>query len=319
MVNPESVTKVKFNNGKTAPAIGLGTWQSPPDGSVYRAVKTAIECGYRHLDCAYIYMNHKEVGQAIADSIASGTVTREDLFITSKIWMTFYRKDRVPLCMKQILEDLNLTYLDLTLIHWPMCLKQTDETEWPADENDKLIEGDCDFIEAYQSLENLVDQGLTRSIGVSNFNEEQIERLLKVARIVPVCNQVESTPYLSQESLRAFCAERSILLTAYSPLGNPGSTFFPPGFIKKDLLNDPLVLRLAEKYKKNAGQILLRYHIDRGMMVMAKSTNPERIKSNIDLFDFELDRSEIEELSALNQNYRTLEFHRGTFMKNYPF
>ena len=147
---------------------------------------------------------------------------REDLFVTSKIWLTFFRKDRVAICAKKILDALQLKYIDLLLLHWPFCMKQQDDVIFPT-ENDKVIGDDVDYVEAYQGLEALVDQGLVRSIGVSNFTVEQLKRLLSVARIKPVTNQVELHPYLVQAELKKYCNDNGIVLTAYSPLGNPGS------------------------------------------------------------------------------------------------
>lgn len=242
---------------------------------------------------------------------------REDLFVTSKIWLTYYQKDRVGLCLNKILEDLQLKYADLILLHWPMSFKQGDEL-FPKDEDGKMIDGNVDFIEAWQALEPLAEQGLAKSIGVSNFNVPQLERLLKVARIKPVCNQVECHPYLNQQKLKQFLTEQQMVLTAYSPLGNPGSAFLPDER-KKDMLNDPVVVRLAEKYKKNVGQILIRFQIDYGNAVIPKSVRQERIISNIEVFDFKLDDQDMKDLLALDQNYRTCGFWHGTYLKNYPF
>ena len=148
---------------------------------------------------------------------------REDLFVTSKIWLTYYRKDRVPICAKKILDALQLEYIDLLLLHWPFCMKQQDKDIFPT-ENNKVVDDDVDYLEAYQALEALVDQGLVRSIGVCNFNIEQIKRLVSLARIKPVINQVEFHPYLVQTELKKYCNDNGILITAYSPLCNPGSS-----------------------------------------------------------------------------------------------
>jgi len=320
MVNPQQVPKVTFNNGKTIPIVGLGTWQSPPDGSLYKAVKGAIDAGYRHIDCAYAYENEAEVGQAIAAAISEGTVTREDLFITSKLWLTFFRRDRVQLCIKKILTKLNTPYLDLVLVHWPMSFGESDTQLLPTGPDGKVVEGKVDYLEAWQGLEDLVKAGLVKSIGISNFNTKQIERLLASATIKPVTNQVESHPYLAQTKLKKFSEDRGITLTAYSPLGNPGSQV-NQGSDKDRLLKDPVVNRLAQKYKKNVGQILLKFQAQRGIIVIPKSINLDRIKSNIEIFDFELDPAEIQELESLDRNYRTCGFDDAGVpnLPNYPF
>lgn len=304
-----SVPTVKLNSGYEMPVIGLGTWQSPPDGTVYRAVKTAIEAGYRHLDCAYGYQNHPEIGKAINECIAEGKVKREELFVVSKVWLTFYKRDRVMACVKQILSDLNLSYLDLCLLHWPMSFNQVDDNLFPVDAStQKIIDGGVDFVEAWQGLEDTVKAGLNRSIGISNFNSQQIDRLLASATIKPVTNQVECHPYLSQKKLIKFCADRGITVTAYSPLGNPGSQFNKEDPKRGCLLREPLVTNLAQKYNKNVGQILLRFQVQRGVIVIPKSVTQERIVSNINIFDFELTPDEMDKLEALDCNYRTCAF-----------
>lgn len=318
MVDPKSVPRYTLNNGKTVPVVGLGTWQSAPDGSVYRAVRAALEAGYRHLDCAFIYQNEEEIGNAIADSIKEGVLKREDLFITSKIWLTYYRKDRVPLCAKKILSALKLEYADLLLLHWPFAFQQQDENLFPTGADGKIVGDDVDYLEAYKALEDLVDAGLVRSIGVSNFNVEQLKRLLAVARIKPVTNQVELHPYLVQAELKKYCNDNGIVLTAYSPLGNPGSAVNSASD-KDKLLKDPVVGKLATKYGKNAGQILIKYQVASGNLVIPKSVTKERIASNIQIFDFELTKEEVAELAALDRNYRSCGFEMTSHLKNYPF
>jgi len=320
MVDPKQVPTVKLNNGVNIPIVGLGTWQSPPDGSLYKAVKGAIDAGYRLIDCAYAYENEEEVGKAIEDAISEGKVTREDLFIVSKLWMCFFRRDRVQVCVKKILSKLKTPYLDLCLIHWPMSFGESDTELVPTGPDGKIIDGKIDYLEAWQGLEDCVKAGLIRSIGVSNFNTKQIERLLGSATIKPVTNQVEIHPYLAQTQLKKFCEDRGITLTAYSPLGNPGSQVNTASD-KDKLLKDPVVNRLAQKYKKNVGQILLKFQAQRGIIVIPKSVNLDRIQSNIQIFDFELDPEEIKELESLDRNYRTCGFDVADIpnLPNYPF
>jgi len=320
MVDPKQIPQVKLNNGISIPIVGLGTWQSPPDGSLYKAVKGAIESGYRHIDCAYAYENEEEVGKAIEAVISEGTVTREDLFIVSKLWMCFFRRDRVQVCVKKILAKLKTPYLDLCLIHWPMSFGESDTELVPIGADGNVIDGNIDYLEAWQGLEDCVNAGLIKSIGVSNFNTKQIERLVSSATIKPVTNQVEIHPYLSQTVLKKFCEDRGVTLTAYSPLGNPGSAV-NTGSDKDRLLKDPVVTRLAEKYKKNVGQILLKFQAQRGIIVIPKSVHLDRIQSNIQIFDFELTPKEITELESLDRNYRTCDFNMASIpnLPNYPF
>jgi len=320
MVDPKQVPNIKLNNGLSIPVVGLGTWQSPPDGSLYKAVKGAIENGYRHIDCAYAYQNEEEVGKAINDAIKEGKVKREELFITSKLWLTYFRRDRVQVCVKKILSKLNTPYLDLCLMHWPFSLGESDTELVPTGADGKVIDGKVDYLEAWQGLEDCVKAGLVKSIGISNFTTKQIERLLASANIKPVTNQVEVHPYLAQKKLKKFCEERGIILTAYSPLGNPGSQAndLPD---KDRLLKDPVVNKLAKKYNKNVGQILLKFEAQRGIVVIPKSVSPDRIKSNIQIFDFEMTAEEIAELEALDRNYRTCTFDVAGIpsLPQYPF
>jgi len=319
-MDPKQVPSVKLNNGVSIPIVGLGTWQSPPDGSLYKAVKGAIDAGYRHIDCAYAYQNEEEVGKAINDAISEGKVKREDLFIVSKLWLTYFRRDRVQVCVKKILSKLNTPYLDLCLMHWPMSFGESDTEIVPMDAAGKVIDGGIDYLEAWQGLEDCVKAGLVRCIGISNFTSKQIERLLASATIKPVTNQVEIHPYLAQKQLKKFCEERGITLTAYSPLGNPGSQVNDAAD-KDKLLKDPVVNRLAKKYNKNAGQILLKFQAQRGIIVIPKSVSLDRIKSNIQIFDFEMTAEEIAELESLDRNYRSCTFDMAgiTSLPNYPF
>jgi len=322
MADPKQVPNVKLNNGLSIPVVGLGTWQSPPDGSLYKAVKGAIELGYRHIDGAYAYENEEEVGKAFNDAINEGKVTREELYLVSKLWLTFFRRDRVPVCVKKILAKLNTPYLDLVLMHWPMSFgDNTDDVNLvPTGPDGNVLEGTIDYLEAWQGLEDAVEAGLVKSIGISNFNSEQIERLLAVAKIKPVTNQVECHPYLAQVELKKFCEERGITLTAYSPLGNPGSQVNTASD-KDKLLKEPVVNRLAEKYGKNVGQILLKFQAQRGVIVIPKSVSLERIRTNIQIFDFELTPDEIRELESLDRGYRSCQFDVFNIPKltNYPF
>jgi len=298
----------------------LGTWQSPPDGSLYRAIRGAIDNGYRHIDCAYAYENEEEVGKAINDAIKEGKVKREDLYVVSKLWLTFFRRDRVQVCVKKILAKLNTPYLDLCLMHWPMSFKGVDDTLVPVGPDGNVENGNIDYLEAWQGLEDCVRAGLVKSIGISNFNSQQIDRLVNAATIKPVTNQVECHPYLAQKQLKKFCEERGITLTAYSPLGNPGSTANTKAD-KGQLLKDPTILRLAQKYGKNVGQILLKFQAQRGVIVIPKSVNLDRIITNIQIFDFDLTPEEITELESLDRNYRSCLFDVFSIPNHpkYPF
>jgi aldehyde reductase len=291
------VPKFKLNNGKEFPAVGLGTWQAPK-GVVKEAVKNAIDVGYRHLDCAYAYQNEEEVGEAIAEKIAEGKIKREDLFITSKLWNTFHSHDKVTECLKATLKNLRLDYLDLYLIHWPFGYKEGGEI-FPKDANGKFLSSNVDFVESWKAMEEYAEKGLLKSIGLSNFNSQQIDRIIGIAKIKPTVLQVECHPYNNQEQLIQFCAERGIVVTAYSPLGSPENPWAKEG--DDQPLKNPVIIKIAEKHKKTPGKVLLKYQLQRNVVVIPKSVHRERLEQNIDLFDFKLDGDDMKEINSLNK------------------
>lgn len=312
---PTSIPTVKFWNGIECPILGLGTWKSEP-GKVTQAVKDAIDAGYRHIDCALVYQNEKEVGEAIKQKIEEGVVKREDLFITSKLWNTFHRPDLVLPALKRSLNDLGLSYLDLYLIHWPMAYKEGDDL-FPKNADDSVAYSDVPYIDTWPAMENLVEKGLVKSIGVSNFNSKQITDILEIAKIKPVLNQVECHPYLNQKQLKEFCENKGILITAYSPLGSPDR----PWASKDDpqLLSDPKIVEIAEKYNKSPGQIAIKYQVQRGNIVIPKSVTKSRIISNADIFDFTIDSSDMDVMDSLDMGFRACHLNWCKDHKDFPF
>lgn len=281
------------------PIIGLGTWNSPQD-KVGQAVGYALtECGYRHVDCASIYGNEKEVGQSLREIFTSGAVRREDVFITSKLWNNSHNKSAVPKACKKSLADLKLDYLDLYLMHWAIATPGW-ELE-PMDASGNLIIERASIRETWEAMEDLVRSGLVKAIGVANFTAPLLLDLLSYAEIPPAMNQIELHPYLGQSRLLEFFTSQNITVTAYSPLGSPGN-YAQQGM--PVLLEDRTVKAIAREKGKSPAQVLIRWGMQRNTVVIPKSTHLERIKENIDVFDFELSESDMNVLGALDRKLR---------------
>lgn len=311
-----SITHETLNTGAKMPRVGLGTWKSEP-GKVRAAVEAAIDAGYRHIDCALIYGNENEVGEGIETKIKEGVVKREDLFITTKLWLTFY-KGKVEECMRASLKSLKLEYVDLYLMHWPFALDGGPEhNRFPLKDGKIVRDESIHYTDVWKEMEKLQDKGLTKAIGVSNFNVYQLKKLLEKARIVPAMNQYECHPYLGQEDLYSFCKSKGIATTAYSPFASPDR----PKQDKSDpvLLDDPVLAEVGKKYNKTAAHVCLRYLMQRGFVVIPKSVTPARIHSNLQLFDFELSDEDFATVKALDRNWRALAFDLCDQHKYYPF
>ncbi|XP_969383.2 aldo-keto reductase family 1 member B1 [Tribolium castaneum] len=307
---------ITLNNGKKCPQLGLGTWLSEP-GEVQKAVKHAIETGYRHIDCAMLYGNEKEIGEAIREKIADGTVKREELFIVTKLWNTFHEREKVVPTCKKSLENFGLDYLDLYLIHWPVAQKIKGEFNIKLPFKD-AVGIDYDYVETWKGMEECVDLGIAKSIGLSNFNSKQLERVLQNARIKPVMNQVEVSPNLNQKKLIQFCKARSVQITAYSPFGSPARPWAKPGDPVLRL-DDPKLVKIGQKYDKTASQVILRYLIQLGTIPIPKSSNPQRIEQNIDVFDFELSEEDMKIVDSFNCNGRAVHAEELKGLPHYPF
>ena len=290
-----------FKNGDKLPMIGLGTWKSKP-GEVYQAVLWAIETGYRHIDCASIYDNEKEVGNALEKAIQDNLVKREELFITSKLWNSSHRFEDVQPAIKKTLKDLKLNYLDMYLIHWPVSFKP--KVGFAQNREEFYTYSDVPISQTWAGMENCLDAGLTRHIGVSNFNISKLNEIMKSASIAPEMNQVEMHPFLPQNKLVNFCRKNGILLTAYSPLGSGDRSESIKKPDEPSLLENIQIKKLAEEKGVNPAQVLIAYSVARGIAVIPKSINKDRIAQNLDSINVELSEKEMDLLSKIGIRYR---------------
>lgn len=282
---------VTLNNDEKMPVLGLGTWKGKP-GEVESSVQTALRVGYRHIDCAKAYQNQTGIGQALQELYKGGKVSRKDFWLTTKLWNTDHAEVKKN-CLESM-KELQTEYLDLYLVHWPVTPHVGPNLE-PSMEK------------TWKQMEQLVEEGLVKSIGISNFSVKKIQDLLKYAKIKPAVNQVELHPYFRNEKLHKFCDEQNIHLTAYSPLGTPDSAALQNrGDQTPHLMSDPEVKKIADKHGKHTAPILIRWAIQNGTSVIPKATGESHIRGNLEALDIQLSKEEMEVISNLKTQMRML-------------
>ncbi|KAJ0170125.1 hypothetical protein K1T71_014053 [Dendrolimus kikuchii] len=303
---------LKLNDGRSIPALGLGTWLGfakaggrvkPKGDEVEMAVKWAIDAGYRHIDTAYIYDTEAQVGKALKEKLAEGVVKREDIFITTKLWNNKHAKEDVLPALRESLRILNLDYVDLYLIHWPI----------PLYPNGSI--SNVDYLDTWQGMIEAKAQGLAKSIGVSNFNQQQLDRLVSLSSVKPAVLQVEINLNLQQPALLDYCRSQDIKVTGYTPFGslfhNKAEPDAPPPRI-----DDQSLLKIADKYNKTVPQIALRYLVELGVIPIPKSVTKSRVEQNLQVFDFSLTQAEKDLLRGFDRHYRTI---AAKFWKDSPY
>jgi diketogulonate reductase-like aldo/keto reductase len=289
---------VKLYNGKEIPVLGFGTFLSKP-GEVGQAIWDAIEAGYRHIDCAYAYDNQKEIGETLRKVFEKKLVRREDLFITSKLSALSMHPDEVEKELRETLTQLQLDYLDLYLFHQPVPVEKVNDNCRARRLNGYGLE------DIWRKMEYVQTQGLVKSIGVSNFNAQTLNDMLNYAKILPAVLQIERHPYLPQNKLIKFCHDNHVHVQSYGPLGS--RQHFEEEFRGKlripELVEHETIKKIAAQKKKTPAQVLLRWQIDTNCIPLPKSVHANRIKENLDIFDFQLDKEEIQKINELGKSH----------------
>jgi alcohol dehydrogenase (NADP+) len=292
---------LQFSNKDKMPMLGLGTWKSAK-GEIYQTVRKAIEMGYRHFDCAFIYGNEPEIGQAISDAISNKEVTRNELWITSKLWNNRHKKADVQPSIEITLASLKLDYLDLYLIHWPVALK--NEVSYPQNGSDMVDLKHIPLTETWQGMIALKDKQWAKHIGVSNFSIKKINQLIAATGVCPEALQLELHPFLQQNEVIDFANANNIVITGFCPLGSADRPANRITAGEPKLFDNKTILDIARDKGATPAQIMLAWAVNRGTSVIPKSVNAQRLKENLEAADIELSPSEMQKINDLDQHYR---------------
>ena len=292
---------LEFSNKDKMPMLGLGTWKSAK-GEIYQTVRKAIEIGYRHFDCAFIYGNENEIGQAISDAMDNKEVTRDELWITSKLWNNRHKKADVQLSIEITLESLKLEYLDLYLIHWPVALKYA--VNYPQNGSEMVDLKYIPLTETWEGMIALKDKQLTKHIGVSNFSIKKINQLIADTGICPEALQLELHPFLQQNKFIDFAKANNIVITGFCPLGSADRPANRITDGEPKLFENKTILDIAKDKGISPAQVMLAWAVNRGTSVIPKSVNTHRLKENLEAANIELSASEMQKINDLDQHYR---------------
>jgi len=332
-----------LNNGAKMACLALGTWKAPAE-KTKESVITAVKAGYRTIDCANDYDNEHVIGEALQELFAAGVVKREELFIQAKLWNSNHRPEHVKPDLVKTLEDLQLTYIDSFVIHWPQAVPsagrltlrpdgcfpahQSKNTMFPLDdEGYYCADMESHYVATWAAMEELVDQGLTKSIGLSNFNKRQVEEiLLNAKKYKPAVLQNESHPYLHEKDLRNYCQIHGIAFQAYSALGSADRPWALTGSITSgapttghEVLKHPEIQKIADRLGKSAANVVIRWHLQMGGTLATKSVTPSRIQENFNVWDFKLSAEDMAVIDSLNVGWRHLLWAETSMHPDYPF